>query len=102
MYASDESSPIQALPSQASDLMRAQGCCEGFCDDQNIAECNNPDVRSDLSKQEARKRPERALLLLLRFGHCADHIVDAIPCRMSPSGLGLCIHHCEQDVICHA
>ena len=62
MYASDESSPIQALPSQTSDLMRAQGCCEGFCDDQNIAGRNNPDVRSDLSKQEARKRPERALL----------------------------------------
>ena len=55
MYASDESSPIQALPSQTSDLMRAQGCCEGFCDDQNIAGRNNPDVRSDLSKQEARK-----------------------------------------------
>ena len=62
MYASDESSPIQALPSQTSDLMRAQGCCEGFCDDQNIAGRNNPDVRSDLSKQEARKRPQRALL----------------------------------------
>ena len=62
MYASDESSPVQAFPSQTSDLMRAQSCCEGFCDDQHIAGRNNPDVRSDLSKQEARKRPERALL----------------------------------------
>ena len=52
----------QYRPSQTSGLMRAQGCCEGFCDDQNIAGQNNPDVRSDLSKQEARKRPERALL----------------------------------------
>ena len=42
--------------------MCAQGCCEGFCDDHHIAGRNNPDMRSDLSKQEARKRPERALL----------------------------------------
>ena len=53
MCASDESSPTQALPSQTSDLMRAQGCCEGFCDDQTIAGHNQPDVthvRSDLSE----------------------------------------------------
>ena len=33
--------------------MRAQGCCEGFCDDQNIAVRNNPDVRSDSDQRGA-------------------------------------------------
>ena len=69
--------------------MRAQGCCEGFCDDQNIAGRNNPDVRSDLSKQEARKRPERALLGITCV-HALPDIVESLHSRPETSSV-----HCQ-------